>query len=82
MEENVAVEIDSVPGSDHAIHIERPLQVAFDPGGLDGEDLQAGPGGIIKVVWRAVCKVHGAQRGCGSKQIKQGAVRNQHESTH
>lgn len=42
-EEKVAVAIHVVPGIDHAVHTERPFQVAFDLVDLESEDLQVVP---------------------------------------
>lgn len=45
VEENVAVAVDGVPGSDHAIHVERPAQVDVEFNDFQGVYLQGVAGG-------------------------------------
>jgi hypothetical protein len=67
-EEKIAVVVNPVSGSNHAIHIEWPVQLIFGYINFDFDavDLQGAPSKrCAQVMARcAVCKVHRTQCGC------------------
>ena len=71
-EENVAVVVHGISGSNDPINMEWQLQLSISSNNLHGVDLQGAhsASSVRDQSRRAMCKVHRTQYGCSSKLIQ------------